>query len=171
MINMTTVFILAGGKSARMGEDKSTMFGGVNRLIKECQKASIDRIITLCGAESRMPLFEGEVWPDPLHCNSLVEVIRWSITMVEDDILLIPCDAFNLNYSGIELLINQSNCIPLDSNGRRQPLFARIVSKTQIDFGGESLNLLFAKFPELKTSKLAKQFENFNQILDLKNHS
>ena len=30
MISMTTVVILAGGKSSRMGQDKATMFGGVS---------------------------------------------------------------------------------------------------------------------------------------------
>ena len=47
MINMTTVLIFAGGSSSRMGQDKSTMYGGVNRIRQECIKANITRIITL----------------------------------------------------------------------------------------------------------------------------
>ena len=61
---MTTVLILAGGKSTRMGEDKSNMFGGVKRIYDECMKANVTRIVTLCGSNDRMHLFHGEVWPD-----------------------------------------------------------------------------------------------------------
>ena len=59
MINMTTVLIFAGGSSSRMGQDKSTMYGGVNRIRQECIKANITRIITLCGSEVRRSNFEG----------------------------------------------------------------------------------------------------------------
>ena len=57
MISMTTALIFAGGKSTRMGEDKSQMFGGVSRLIKQCQLSSVTRIITMCGDKSRMEMF------------------------------------------------------------------------------------------------------------------
>ena len=50
---MTTALIFAGGKSSRMGRDKAAMYGGVARLIDECSKAGISKIITLCGAKEK----------------------------------------------------------------------------------------------------------------------
>ena len=57
MISMTTVVILAGGKSSRMGQDKATMFGGVERIYQECIYAGIPRIITLCGEKNENKQF------------------------------------------------------------------------------------------------------------------
>ena len=57
---MTTALIFAGGKSSRMGRDKAAMYGGVARLIDECSKAGISKIITLCGAEERKSAFSGD---------------------------------------------------------------------------------------------------------------
>ena len=79
MISMTTALIFAGGKSARMGEDKSQMYGGVSRLIRQCKLSSVSRIITLCGGKSRIEMFEGEVWADPEFCNSLIEIVAWAL--------------------------------------------------------------------------------------------
>ena len=70
---MTTALIFAGGKSSRMGRDKAAMYGGVARLIDECSKAGISKIITLCGAEERKSAFSGEVWSDPENCTGLIE--------------------------------------------------------------------------------------------------
>ena len=62
---MTTVVILAGGKSERMGQDKETLIlGGVERIQKLVNQIGEYRIITLCGDKERETLFSGEVWPD-----------------------------------------------------------------------------------------------------------
>lgn len=169
MINMTTVLIFAGGSSSRMGQDKSTMYGGVNRIRQECIKANITRIITLCGSEVRRPNFEGEVWPDPEECNSLKDLILWSISQIDDDVLLMPCDAFNLTVKGIAELSKQQNCLPLDEQGNRQPLLAKISDASMLKTDAVSLNELFAKFPTYSNQDLASQFNNFNQNSDLKN--
>ncbi len=169
MINMTTVLIFAGGSSSRMGQDKSTMYGGVNRIRQECIKANITRIITLCGSEVRRSKFEGEVWPDPKECDSLMDLILWSVNQIGDDVLLIPCDAFNLTVKGIAELLKQQNCLPLDEHGNRQPLLAKISDASMLERGAVSLNELFAKFPTYRNQGLASQFNNFNQNSDLKN--
>ena len=167
MINMTTALIFAGGKSTRMGEDKSQMFGGVHRLIKQCKLSSIARIITLCGEKSRIKMFDGEVWADPEFCNSLVELVAWSISQIDDDVILIPCDAFNLQSAGIDILIKQDNCVPVDQHQQRQPLMARITNKALINWQAESINQLFSEFCNYENADFSTQFTNFNQTSDL----
>lgn len=71
MMIMTTILILAGGKSIRMGQDKAMMNGGVSRLWNMYSSLGAERIITLCGEESRIDLFEGEVWSDPKDISTL----------------------------------------------------------------------------------------------------
>ena len=169
MIGMTTALIFAGGNSSRMGEDKSQMFGGVSRLIKQCKLSSVARIITLCGSKNRMEMFDGEVWPDPEFCSSLVELVAWSISQIDDDVILIPCDAFNLQSTGIDALIQQGNCVPVDQQQQRQPLMARIINKALINWQAESINQLFGEFSNYQNDELSSQFTNFNQNSDLSN--
>ena len=169
MIGMTTALIFAGGNSSRMGEDKSQMFGGVSRLIKQCKLSSVVRIITLCGSKNRMEMFDGEVWPDPEFCSSLVELVAWSISQIDDDVILIPCDAFNLQSTGIDALIQQGNCVPVDQQQQRQPLMARIINKALINWQAESINQLFSEFSNYQNDELSSQFTNFNQNSDLSN--
>ena len=169
MIGMTTALIFAGGKSSRMGEDKSQMFGGVSRLIKQCKLSSVTRIITLCGDKKRMEMFDGEVWPDPEFCNSLVELVAWSIKQIDDDVILIPCDAFNLQSTGIDALIQQGNCVPVDHQQQRQPLMARITNRALINWQAESINQLFGEFSNYQNHDFSSQFTNFNQNSDLSN--
>ncbi|MEC7178233.1 MAG: NTP transferase domain-containing protein [Candidatus Thermoplasmatota archaeon] len=166
---MTTVLILAGGKSTRMKQDKSTMFGGVKRIRDECMKANITRIITLCGSNDRMQLFHGEVWPDPENCHGIFPVIKWAINQLDDDVLLIPCDAFNISEIGITDLISQENCVPADEFGNRQPLFARISNQTELVSTAASLTDLFERFPTHENKVISAEFNNFNLPADLTN--
>ena len=166
---MTTILIFAGGKSTRMGEDKSNMFGGVDRIHAECVKANVSRIITLCGSSDRLGDFTGEVWVDPIDCQGVLDVVHWAISQLNDDVLLIPCDAFNISKIGIEELISQDNCVPIDEFGNRQPLFARISNPAEIEWGAPSLTGLFAKFPDYENRAICSEFNNFNQTSDLKN--
>ena len=170
MIDMTTVLIFAGGSSTRMGHDKSTMFGGVERILQECHNTNITRTIILCGPVSRKEMFQGEVWADPEDCDSLAEIISWAIDRIDGDILLLPCDAFNLTEEGVNALLEQGNCLPLDEFGNRQPLFARITRRAHINLDSESLNEMFENFPSFCDSRVASEFNNFNSQSDLKNH-
>ena len=166
---MTTILIFAGGKSTRMGQDKSTMFGGVHRIHAECVKANVSRIITLCGSSDRLSDFAGEVWVDPIDCQGVLGVVRWAVSQLSDDVLLIPCDAFNISKIGIKELLSQDNCVPIDEFGNRQPLFARISNPAAIDWDANSLTGLFAKFPDYDNKTICSEFNNFNQTSDLKN--
>ena len=96
-------------------------------------------------------------------------MILWSISQIDDDVLLMPCDAFNLTVKGIAELSKQQICLPLDEQGNRQPLLAKISDASMLETDAVSLNELFAKFPTYSNQDLASQFNNFNQNSDLKN--
>ena len=166
---MTTIIILAGGKSSRMGQDKAMMNGGANRLVKICNSISDFRVITLCGKESRISLFEGEVWPDPIEFNGVFEIIKWCISKVVDDILMIPCDAFKLQKDGISYLLKTENGIPVDEENIRQPLIARITDRNLLNVEASTINGFFADLPTIRNSNFSKQYLNFNTAKDLQN--
>jgi molybdopterin-guanine dinucleotide biosynthesis protein A len=113
--------------------------------------------------------FTGEVWVDPIDCQGVLDVVRWAVNQLNDDVLLIPCDAFNISKTGIEELISHGNCVPIDEFGNRQPLFARISNPAEIEWDANSLSGLFAKFPDYENKAIRSEFNNFNQTSDLKN--
>ena len=167
MIIMTTILLLAGGKSTRMGQDKAMMNGGVNRLLSIYSQLGAQRIITLCGERSRIELFEGEVWPDPDEVTGPLELIKWCLTKIEGDIQLIPCDAFKLLETGADWLLKQESGVPVDSSMQRQPLMSKITNRELIDTKATTLNDLFAKFPSLQNTNYSSQFSNFNTKSEL----
>ena len=169
MIIMTTVLLLAGGKSTRMGQDKATMKGGANRLLRIYSELGAQRIITLCGAKSRIELFEGEVWPDPDEVSGPLELIKWCLTKIEGDIQIIPCDAFELRKTGAGWLLKQKNGVPVDSSKHRQPLMVRISNRELIDYQATTINGLFDRFPSLENIDFSNQFSNFNSKADMIN--
>ncbi|MDP6333020.1 MAG: NTP transferase domain-containing protein [Candidatus Poseidoniaceae archaeon] len=164
---MTTILLLAGGKSTRMGQDKAMMNGGAKRLLNIYSSLGVERVITLCGDESRIDLFEGEVWPDPQKISGPLELIKWCLTQIKDDIQLVPCDAFNLLEAGAEWLLIQKNGVPIDENMQRQPLLARITNRELLDIKATTLNGLLANFPSLEKDNSSSQFSNFNTKAEL----
>jgi len=169
MMTMTTYVILAGGKSSRMGQDKSLMERGTNRIYEICKSIGDSRIITLCGDESRIDFFEGEVWPDPIDLSGVLEIIKWCLNNIEDKIQLIPCDAFNLEKEAIFWLNNFENATPVDLSGNRQPLLSIISNKELINFSASNIRELFYHIPSVVNGELALQFNNFNTEEDLSN--
>tara|TARA_B100000214_G_C23954168_1_gene621926 strand:+ start:1349 stop:1858 length:510 start_codon:yes stop_codon:yes gene_type:complete len=169
MMTMTTYVILAGGKSSRMGQDKSLMERGTNRIYEICKSIGDSRIITLCGDESRIDFFEGEVWPDPIDLSGVLEIIKWCLNNIEDKIQLIPCDAFNLEKEAINWLNNFENATPVDCLGNRQPLLSIISNKDLINFSASNIREFFHDIPSVINEELALQFNNFNTEEDLSN--
>ncbi|MBT04363.1 MAG: hypothetical protein CMA92_01145 [Euryarchaeota archaeon] len=162
MITMTTFVILAGGKSSRMGEDKSLMKMGTRRIYNLCKGIENSKIITLCGDESRINLFEGDVWSDPSDLSGALDIIKWCMNNIEGKIQFIPCDAFNLGREGIRWLQSFENATPVDSFGNRQPLLSLISNKELINFSGVNIRELFADIPSVISDELADHFNNFN---------
>lgn len=159
---MVTVIILAGGKSRRMGLDKALMEGGVKHLRTLAINAGVKRIITLCGEDERMALFEGEVWPDPPQTTNLSEVLQWVFGKIEGAIQLIPCDSFQLQLTGLERLLSSGGGVPLDEQGRRQPLLAHCPPNWQLDASPGDVSSLFSSLHDLDMGELVGQMKNFN---------
>ena len=162
---MVTVFILAGGKSTRMGADKAFMNGGVERIRSIAMECGAKRVITLCGDAERSHLFRGEVWPDPIGVCSLMEVISWAIGQVQGRIQLVPCDAFSLEAGGMRVLLETEGGVPMDRSGQRQPLLSScpdgFIANDQ-----SSVSSMFSILPSLDLGELAGQMENFNSPRD-----
>ncbi|MDC0341120.1 NTP transferase domain-containing protein [Candidatus Poseidoniaceae archaeon] len=161
--------IFAGGNSTRMGQDKALMCGGVERIRQLCIECGIVKIITLCGSEERTSLFEGEVWPDPEHCQKLSDVIRWVYHEISGPIQFIPCDAFDLDLDSLQALLQSGGGVPLDSNSNRQPLLANCPSDYQIG-DGSSVNSLFDGLATIVIAGRGEGFSNYNEKSQLKGH-
>ena len=116
---MLTGIILTGGKSSRMGEDRSLINSNVARLSKELKAAGCNRIIVMCGDESRRNLFDEECHLDTK--NSLAESLYDLILSLEGSIQLATCDA----YLADQDLFSKIEGVPEDDAGKRQPLLAK----------------------------------------------
>lgn len=159
---MVTVLLLAGGESRRMGADKALMRGGVERLRQLAIECHVERTITLCGSIERESMFNGEVWADPLTCGTLSEVIEWAISLIEGDVQLICCDAFNLESDGLQQLISSGGGVPVDEVGKRQPLLANCPKGWPVGENDGTVSSLFQELESLDLGLLSYQMKNFN---------
>ena len=166
---MTVAVILAGGKSRRMGEDKTAMFGGVERLQACLAESCTDRTVVLCGPEQRRSQFKGDVLADPPHLEGLHRIIPWVMNTLEDDVVLIPCDAFLLTAGAVDSLIlgSPEGGVPLDEAGRRQPLFAHLPKGVLLNEDARRVEELLAHVPTMDVKEHRSAFSNFNQPEDL----
>ena len=161
--------ILAGGASQRMGQEKATMFGGVERLRQCLFRAGIERCVILCGKEERADLFSGEVMVDPPHMDGLHRIIPWVQERIGAPLLLVPCDAFLLTPEAVVAFLEATpeGGVPTDENGRRQPLFAHLPDGYDGDIASRSVLGLVQDLPTVDMLEHRSAFSNFNQPSDL----
>ncbi|MBT4066354.1 MAG: NTP transferase domain-containing protein [Euryarchaeota archaeon] len=115
---MATGIILAGGKSTRMGEDKSMINLNVERLSNELRKSGCERIIVMCGGKERFPLFTEECVED--SAETLAESLLFVLSKISGRVQLAPCDAYLADAE----LFSRIDGVPTDEFGGRQPLLA-----------------------------------------------
>ena len=106
---------------------------------------------------------------DPPHLEGLHRIIPWAINTLEDDVVLIPCDAFLLTAKAVDTLIHGSpgGGVPVDEAGRRQPLFAYLPKGVPLDEDAHRVEGLLAHVPTVDVEGHRSAFSNFNQPEDL----
>ena len=121
-----------------MGEDKSLLNSNVERLYRELQVSGCGRIIIMCGSEDRTDLFLGECHIDTKE--TLAESLFELISTLPGTIQLAPCDA----YLADQELFSKIRGVPVDDEGNRQPLLARIESQNEL----------------IRTKRISEMFQN-----------
>ena len=161
--------ILAGGISRRMGRDKAMLYGGVDRLRACMESAGVTPTVVMCGTQARKQLFDGEVLVDPPGVSGLHELIPWMLKRFEDDLVLMPCDAYLMSEEALShfLVLAQGGGVPMDMNGRRQPLFACIAKETVLPANSTSVRKLVEGLPSVDVAPYEEAFTNFNEPSDL----
>ena len=160
--------ILAGGKSHRMGHDKTLLYDSVNTLSRRLEERGC-HVVVACGSNERNVLFSSSTWPDPVEATSLADVLRIFVAEHDEEIQLFPCDMYRLDEEAINVVLSQSAGVPVDIDGREQYTLTRI--PRAYDFPTvSSLNELFANLNRNDMGTLGNRLENFNhpkQIDDL----
>lgn len=138
------------------------MNGGVARLCRVAWRCGAERVITLCGPEERKKMFPGEVWSDPEHCSTLIEILQWVFAKVSRPIQLIACDAFELEDEGLNALIESGGGVPCDIKGFRQPLLANCPLNWNLGQSDGTITSMFEQLETLDLGLLNAQMRNIN---------
>lgn len=143
-----------------MGEDKSLLNSNVERLSRELEVSGCDRIIIMCGSQDRVNLFQGECHIDTRE--TLAESLFELVSTFHGPIQLAPCDA----YLADEELFSRIQGVPLDDNGRRQPLLARFDNQDEL-IQSKKISEMFRNIPSCEGGIKARNTntpEEFREI-------
>ncbi len=143
-----------------MGEDKSLLNSNVERLSRELEASGCDRIIIMCGSEDRADLFSGECHIDTK--DTLAESLLELVSTLQGSLQLAPCDA----YLADEKLFSKIRGVPLDDEGKRQPLLARFDSQDEL-VQSQKISEMFQNIPSCEGGIKARNTntpEEFKEI-------
>lgn len=162
--------ILAGGSSSRMGRDKALLFDSVQRL-QLMLMPLVDRVTVLCGVEERTSLFKGHVMPDPKPNMGLHQLIEWYRSICEDDVMLLPCDAYLLTESGVDLLLqSREQGGVIWQHNRMQSVFATIPQRWSAPVNTTSLTEYLASMPRIHVHDHDSNYFHFNSTEEIELH-
>lgn len=153
-------FILAGGKSTRMGHDKTLIHDSVNTLSRKLEKKGCI-VVVACGSKERAHLFNSNCWPDPVGTESLADTIRLFVEEKQEQIQLFPCDMYRLDDFALDIILGQPAGVPVDAQKNEQFTLARIPVQCQLP-KSKSLHQLFSNFHRNDMRILGDRIENFN---------
>ena len=181
--NPITGFVLAGGKSRRMGIDKSLMSLNGKTLIEY----SIDALKPLCNnvvisSNNSIYDFTGcEVWPDELPDQAPIVGIYSCLKRSKTDInIILSCDMPLISTTIIEYLlensVNHSITVPVHENGFIEPMCgiykqsAIAILKEYIEIGNFRLNdcILVSSHRLIPTYRLS--FFSPNTFININTH-
>ena len=143
-----------------MGKDKSLLNSNVERLSRELKASGCERIIIMCGSEERSDLFLGECHIDTKE--TLAESLFELISDLHGTIQLAPCDA----YLADEELFSRIRGVPVDDDGNRQPLLARIENQNEL-IQSQKVSQMFQNIPSCEGGIKARNVntpEEFKEI-------
>jgi molybdopterin-guanine dinucleotide biosynthesis protein A len=172
--NDITGIVLAGGRSKRMGEDKSLMKLNGKTMVE----FSVDALKTLCSSviiSSNQEVYDFtgcQVWPDEVADQAPIVGIYSCLKRSESEInIILSCDMPLINCELLKYLLARSAdyeiTVPIHENGMIEPLCgiykrsAIDVLKMSIDEGNFSLKDCIRK-----TSHLLVPVDNLAQFVD-----
>ena len=104
----------------------------------------------------------------PARANGLHEVIPWLLNRVNDDLVLMPCDAYLMSERALSHYLQRAKRggVPMDKSGRRQPLFA-FIQKGPTYPRPPTVFRTFSTTYQALTWPHGEVFTNFNRPSDL----
>lgn len=186
MIENTTAIILAGGKSIRMGSDKSLLSTNNIPLIEEIAsqlKYNFQEIVISANDEEKYDFLKLPVIPDLEEGQGPLMGIYSTLLSSKHEInFVVACDIPYLNMEYVREMIRQAEdhqiVIPVWSDGRLDPLFGvyrkSIMDKVKklLDTGNRKIRLLF-KDTDVKYLPIPDEgtwYRNLNTMEDYRHY-
>jgi molybdopterin-guanine dinucleotide biosynthesis protein A len=146
-----------------MGSDKSLIHSNVERLADELRKSGCSRVIVMCGTPQRSELFDEECIPD--SADNLSDSLLTLLSQLNGSVQLAPCDA----YLADEELFSRIDGVPVDDNGKRQPLLAKFDSSMKFE-QAPRIRDLFQLIPSCEGGIKARNVNTPEELMEIQSY-